>query len=372
MTIKKKFCLISFFNTRSGKFIWWDEFPIEIRNRLNQLGVDCYYFYKSKTDLSLYADDEIFINPEKIGDGSLNDEDWLMTNLWPIMEHYEKVIIHIHSYYPPFKLKKLIQKHGNTEWVSTVHRCPVQQRSVLRLLYKILLRRFHYLPDWYIGVSEATSRYLKSNFGLSKILTIHNGINLSKIKAHRTPSDQANSNQKRYLFINRLDKRKGVDVLIGALPQIFEYDPDFYLTIVGDGPYQNDVEEFLNRSTAPNVSYAGYTSDVGSFYASHDVILMPYTEPQGLSLISLEARAYGLPAIYTAMGGVAETRTKENGIQMHDASPEALLAAIKKMDSELVFTKLIEGCYKGLDYFSLTRMTEDYCKFYMKLFKGSQ
>ena len=172
-------CLIAFYNTPSGRFRWWDEFPIAIRNMLSEVNIDCYYFYKSINKHSLYNNGEIFINPELSGDGSLNNEKWLSEFVWPIMEKYDEVIIHTHSYSPPFKFQQLIKRHKKTTWVATLHRCPTQKSSKFKQLYKMLLRRLNYLPKWYVGISNATSNYLENNFGRKNIITIHNGVNLN-------------------------------------------------------------------------------------------------------------------------------------------------------------------------------------------------
>lgn len=363
MPLKNK-CLIAFFNTTSGRFKWWDEFPIEIRNQLASKGIDSYYFYKSKSDRSLYSKNDIFINPELIGDGSLNDEKWLSENVWPIMERYQKVIIHTHSYYPPFKFRKLIRKHGKTTWVETIHRCPLSNDSRLLQFYKQILRRLKILPDWYIGVSNATTRYIAKTFGEANTLTIHNGIDLPKSADRKNPGSSSETAKKRYLFINRLDKGKGVEILVEALPVILERDSKFHLTIAGDGPLRYLVEQILQKMKAPNLCYVGHSSNVEGLYSTHDVLLMPYTRPQGLSLISLEARSYGLPAVYTAMGGVVETRDSTNGVIMKNATAASLVEAVLQVDTATNISNLIAGCYEGLDYYGIQRMATEYCEFY--------
>jgi len=366
MQTEKK-CLISFFNTRSGRFKWWDQFPMSLKKRLATYDVDCHYFYKSQTSQSLFRKDEILINPERSGDGSLGNDKWLLDNVWPIMEKYKQVIIHTHSYHPPFKLRKLIKKHGSATWVTTIHRCPVRSTAPLIRLYKILLRRFHYLPDWYIGVSHATSGYIKHNFGNSRVKTIHNGIDLSSPIVRKNWPKQNQTDNKRFLFVNRLDKGKGLELLVEAVPLILKSNRNFFLTIVGDGPFKSSVEKLISDCAASNLSFEGHRSDVEYFYSSHDVLLIPYTRPQGLSLVSIEARSHGLPAIYTSMGGVTETRDNTNGIEMKDATVEALVSAIKEIETTSSFEELVNGCYIGLDYFSMERMVREYCDFYMSL-----
>lgn len=361
-------CLISFFNTRSGRFKWWDEFPMSLKEQLTDHGVDCHFFYKSRSPQSIFDKDEIRINPERSGDGSLGDEGWLFDNIWPIMEQYQQVIIHTHSYHPPFRFRKLINKHGSTFWVATEHRCPISTTSPLTRLYKVHLRRNHTLPDWYVGVSHATSESIRRRFGKSRVITIHNGIDLKNAAERKDWSKRKQSESLRYLFVNRLDKGKGVEVLVDAIPLILQRNRNFYLTIVGDGPYRNSVEKQLADCAASNIRFEGYRSDVEHFYSSHDVVLLPYTRPQGLSLISIEARSHGLPAIYTRMGGVTETRDKSNGIAMRDATPESLARAVEEIERSPTFAQLIDGCYDGLEYFGMNRMVREYAGFYLNLF----
>ncbi len=339
-----------------------------LRDRLSRNGVDCHFFYKARYPTSLFTEDQIAINPEREGDGSLGDSGWLQEKVWPVLEKYEHAILHTHSYNPPFKFRPLLRRHGRTTWVATIHRCPMLKVSRPIRVFKQILRAEKFLPEWYVGVSDATRRYIENSFGKSKVLTIHNGIVLPDIADCERVSAGPCSQVKRFLFVNRLDRGKGVELLLNALSLILRFDPDFHLTIVGDGPFRNLVDKFLRETPAPNVTWFGHTDDVGRFYASHDVLLLPYTRPQGLSLVSLEGRAYGLPAIYTPLGGVAETRNESNGVAMDEVSAESLVRAITRIQSDNDFPDLVKGCFPGLEYFSLQRMVADYCNLYQRLF----
>jgi glycosyltransferase involved in cell wall biosynthesis len=361
-------CLIAFFNTTSGRFRWWDRFPDEVRSRLTAGGVDCHYFYKSRSGSSIFAPDEIGLVPLGDGNGALNDEQWLLANVWPIMQNYRQVIINTNSYHAPFAFRKLILRHGNAVWVDTIHRCPDVEGNLLTRLYKRLLRRLHFLPDWYVGVSHATAEYIRTNFGADRIVTIYNGIDLPEESARRDPDAFDPQRRKRYLFINRLAAGKGVELLVDAARRRLVEDPGFHLTIAGDGPLQADVERFLDEVQAENVRFVGFCNDVDSLYRNHDVLLMPYTRPQGLSLISLEARAFGLPAIYSGLGGVAETRDETNGISLSELSGSALADATRAIEKTDGFPNLIRGCYQGLDRFDIKTMTAEYEAFYDRLF----
>lgn len=109
------------------------------------------------------------------------------------------------------------------------------------------------------------------------------------------------------LFIGRLSKEKGIDLLVRAMGQL---PPGVTLSILGlDGPLRTQIESEARQSTAivllPTVPH----SEVQSVLLTHDVICCPsmFEEPFGKTV--LEARLTSKPVVATDLGGIPEILT---------------------------------------------------------------
>jgi len=106
------------------------------------------------------------------------------------------------------------------------------------------------------------------------------------------------------LFIGRLNKVKGVDILLASLAHI---DPEvrkrLKLTIVGDGPMAATVRE--HSLDARQVSWIGEVphAEVPAYLANADLLVMP-SRSEGLPITMLEAMSSSLPVVATTVGGV--------------------------------------------------------------------
>jgi glycosyltransferase involved in cell wall biosynthesis len=109
------------------------------------------------------------------------------------------------------------------------------------------------------------------------------------------------------LFVGKLDRQKGLHVLIDALPAI---DPAVgTLTVVGLGP-----DEQALRAQAETLGVASRIRWLGALpqpelparYQRARVVVLPATAPEGLGLVAVEARACGAAIVASASGGLSD------------------------------------------------------------------
>ncbi len=116
------------------------------------------------------------------------------------------------------------------------------------------------------------------------------------------------------LTAGRLQRRKGHDMLIRALPQIREAIPGIHYAIAGDG----DQRQFLEQLAAENgvsghVQFLGENTDeqLLTCYQDCDLFALPNRQDgediEGFGIVLLEAQACGKPVLAGASGGTAET-----------------------------------------------------------------
>jgi glycosyltransferase involved in cell wall biosynthesis len=144
------------------------------------------------------------------------------------------------------------------------------------------------------------------------------------------------------LFVGRLEPRKGIDVLLEAIPLVLEQNPSVYFRIVGD-----DALSIPGGSTYRRQFEAG---DVFSRWHDHirfdgkvdeETLLRAYeecdifTSPsryESFGLIFLEAMRAGKPVIGCLAGGMPEIiEQNQNGLLVAPGDVKALSDAILKL-----------------------------------------
>ncbi|REK25693.1 MAG: glycosyltransferase family 1 protein [Planctomycetota bacterium] len=109
------------------------------------------------------------------------------------------------------------------------------------------------------------------------------------------------------MMVTRLDvEKKGIDTALLVLDRVRQVIPEVRLTIVGDGPHADRVQQLVrSRRLAANVEFRGYRPDVYREYVSADVVLMP-SRWEGFGISAAEAGAVGVPVVASRVGGLQE------------------------------------------------------------------
>jgi glycosyltransferase involved in cell wall biosynthesis len=138
----------------------------------------------------------------------------------------------------------------------------------------------------------------------------------------------------RLVFIGRLVDRKGLDVLLRALPHL---PPPVTLAVVGDGPRRAALEALAAElGVAGRVRFHGALPrpKVIEVLSAGDVLVMssrtmPSGEAEGSPVVTKEALATGLPFVATDSGGTRETFPPELAHEVvPENDPDALAARL--------------------------------------------
>jgi glycosyltransferase involved in cell wall biosynthesis len=110
------------------------------------------------------------------------------------------------------------------------------------------------------------------------------------------------------LFVGRLVSVKGADLAIEALDRLHQQGIDTTLTICGDGPEREALEDQARRAGLRNsVRFEGWTDpeELSIHYRRSKLLLVPSRyEPFGI--VALEAIARGCPVVAANTGGLPE------------------------------------------------------------------
>lgn len=98
------------------------------------------------------------------------------------------------------------------------------------------------------------------------------------------------------LFVGRLDPRKGVQDLIGAMPEVIERtDGRARLLVVGDSYLRPQVEAEVPGAARRHVHFLGHvpSADLPRWYATGDIFCSPATGNESFGIVLVEAMAAG-------------------------------------------------------------------------------
>jgi glycosyl transferase family 1 len=141
----------------------------------------------------------------------------------------------------------------------------------------------------------------------------------------------------RLLYVGRIDRRKGIDTVVRALPRL---PVETILHIAGDGArreVQWIEDEAEKHGVSDRVRFLGGQSpeNVGDLYARADAVIFPVTWEEPWGLVPLEAMARGRPVVATGRGGSGEyLRDGQNCLLFRAGDERALAAAIVRLSSD--------------------------------------
>ena len=162
-----------------------------------------------------------------------------------------------------------------------------------------------------IAVSEAARQTLVKHLGGDAVL-IPNGVTCADFEGAE-PLPGYPRTGPTIFFIGRIDEpRKGLHVLLEALPAIVAAHPGVEVLVAGPGD-QEEATEALTEDLLGRVRFLGLVSDAEkvSAFASADLYVAPNTGGESFGIVLLEAMAAGTPVVASNLEAFA--RVLEDG-----------------------------------------------------------
>ncbi|MEI7512147.1 MAG: glycosyltransferase family 4 protein [Candidatus Uhrbacteria bacterium] len=131
---------------------------------------------------------------------------------------------------------------------------------------------------------------------------------------------------KEIVCVSRLEKEKGVEILLAAFDRLKPSHPELILTVVGDGSLRTTLD--VGKK---DVNFVGNQTDVRPYLDRATVYVQPsYFEGWGMAVV--EAAASGAPIVMTDVGLAGEVICdEESGLVTPVGDPEALAKAIERV-----------------------------------------
>ncbi|KZM74454.1 glycosyltransferase family 4 protein [Nocardia terpenica] len=202
-------------------------------------------------------------------------------------------VLHIHEPNAP-SLSMLALKIAEGPIVATFHTSTT--KSLVLSTFQGVLRPYHEKISGRIAVSELARRWQVEALG-GDAVEIPNGVDVPAF-AHAPLLDGYPRAGGTVLFLGRYDEpRKGMAVLLGALPTLVRRHPDVQILIVGRGD-----EDRLRREAgehAGHLRFLGQVSDAekASAMRSADVYCAPNIGGESFGIVLVEAMAAGTAVV---------------------------------------------------------------------------
>ncbi len=229
--------------------------------------------------------------------------------------------------------------------------------------------------------SRSLAKRLPSFFPISfeEITLIRNPIPCTVLSPKMT-NNRNSKDQFKILFSGRLERRKGVDIILSTLKNILNIDTKISITFAGETKinesinYQSTIKTILNEKELERVIFLGPVNGktLMHYYSESDVLLMPSLFENAPYSI-LEAMRLKLPVIGADTDGINEIiQHEETGLLFSLNKRDELCACIKTLVRKPEYGNyLADNAYTYIDRIHNSLIiAKQTISFYKKLIKS--
>jgi phosphatidylinositol alpha-mannosyltransferase len=286
-----------------------------------------------------------------------------------LFEEHEFDVVHTHCPLVP-TLPLIAVERAECLQVGTFH--STSDRSLAFEVFQAPLRRRIERLDGRIAVST-TARDFVARYFPGDYRVIPNGVDVDRFHPDVPPLPGLRARDVvNLLFVGRLDPRKGVEVLLQAMPEIVEKTGGrARLHVIGDSYLRPKLERAVPSPVRDAVRFLGHvpSTDLPGYYASADVFVSPATGNESFGIVLLEAMAAGRAVVASNIPGYRSVITPGvEGLTVPPGDPRALAAAVSELanDSGRRAAMAVRGRQRALA-FSWPRVTDQIEAYYQEL-----
>ena len=311
----------------------------QVGRRLARAGVDLTIL---ATDVSgqLPTSEEVDgVHIRRVRAWPTNKDYYFAPGIYHIITNGHWDLVHCQAYHnlvPPVAMIAALR--ANIPYVLTIHSSGdvSRLRKALRGLHWMMLRPLLSRARKLIGVSEFDAKLAQEHLQLpaKQFVVISNGAeHLPKVPESGERATNEAHDGRLVLSIGRLERYKGHQRVIAALPKVLEQVPDARLRIVGVGPYESTLRKIARKlGVAERVEIRavppGDWSGMASLIARADLVtLLSEHEAQGIAV--LEALALKRPVLVAGTSALREfaDRGLARAVPLN-STPEEVAAAV--------------------------------------------
>jgi glycosyltransferase involved in cell wall biosynthesis len=234
-------------------------------------------------------------------------------------------------------------------WIHTDYYQKYHNEKHFRIMYKKAREKYKYF-DQFVCVSEGVKEGFIKLTGIdeNKCVVIPNFIDVDEIfeLAKEHTDFKVNENKYNLVYLGRLSKQKGLDLLLPIYNEVRKRRKDIHLYIIGSGPQITDLHTSVELlKLTDDVTFLGSVPNPYLYLDKMDGIIL-YSRYEGQGTVLYEAKALGLEVFIPK-----KLEKYSDGIKGTDNVYGALVDAVKqdkKRDHLTEYNRNVKKQFKDL------------------------
>lgn len=287
----------------------------------------CYFEYSEDivARFCRLGSEVVCLNPKGERIGGWRGILFLYKGLWNVLKQYKPDVAHVQYMAPgaiPILLLRLL---GIRQIIATAHTAAdiYPNLRLVHFIQRHCVRAFTCITELaeqsFFGSSQLYSK--DTPLKRRNHFTIYNALP-SEFLIRQEP--RSFSRAVTLGVVSRLEKIKGMDLVVPAFARVRAKYPDTRLIVVGDGSLREKMRQQAQElGCADGIEWAGRQPQerLSDWYSRMDIVLMP-SRSEGFGLTAIEAMANGCVVVASRTGGLPEVvRDREVGL-LH--TPESI------------------------------------------------
>jgi glycosyltransferase involved in cell wall biosynthesis len=196
----------------------------------------------------------------------------------------EKKVLHIHHVHKDVWFKELNPVFASVGYFI--------ETKIMPLVYK---------KTRIITLSQSSKKEIEGE-KLGKVIGVVNpGIEFYKYKRY------SKNKKPMVLFLNRIKKYKGLDVLLKAIKEL-DNKVDFELLVAGNGDYLKEARKYAEINNLKNVKFLGRISEEKKKELMQKAwVFVNPSFKEGWGIVNIEANYFGTPVIGSDVSGIKDS-----------------------------------------------------------------
>lgn len=243
-------------------------------------------------------------------------------------------------------------------------------------LFSGFKKKLSFLVDHVVGVSDfALQRHCHYNyFANAKKSVIYNPVSIPSLESDTSLDLDSNIENKwrpkgkiAFGFIGRLDKVKGVELLLSEYSKICNNNARLFIAGTGKMAYVSYLRDTFKH---PNITFLGFT-DPDQFYRAIDILVVPSLWNEPLPLVVLEALSHSIPVVAARRGGIPEEiEDGKSGFLFEPSKPYELTKILTTfIERPFLIKEMALSCHAKAKEFSDGKFLSQHMKIYQSLKK---
>jgi phosphatidylinositol alpha-mannosyltransferase len=249
----------------------------------------------------------------------------------------------------------------------TVHPAPIVAtfhaagRSTSYRMFRPVLQRMLERVERRVVVSKDALALVQAHLG-GEYQVLFNGVDTTAIRA-AAPFPRT---RPAVFFIGRNEERKGLGVLLAALPNL---GPDVDCWVAGDGPDTARLKALHGRDA--RITWLGRISEADKLarLRGASVFCAPSLHGESFGVVLAEAMAAGTPVVASALPGYRNVATDGvDAVLVPPGDPDALATALSQViNDEALASRLVAAGADRADELAMSKLATCYTAIYHEL-----